>query len=480
MSQSTHQATGARASALAAVLLFALAVYPALSQSTGALGNGLPAAAAARGGTMAAEQGDALEAVEGNPAGLAALPRPALDLSALALFAHGSFANSVDANGTLRAYSGAVPYAAFGAPIASSRWKAAIAFTPDMLMRADWHYADPPGTAGVTYGYQKNESQIIALRTSAAIARSLGSRWSLGATAGIVYNTNLLHAPYIFQQQPALVGLKVLIDLHTRGFGWNGSAGAQFQATPNLRLALAWKSPTWIQSHGDLNGTASALFAALGIAADPTFHYRAEVDNHLPQTAVAALRFQASRHAILSAETGWTGWAAAFQKLPVKLNGGSNPVINSVAGSSTVLDQVPLHWRDQGTLHLGVELPAKKSWTARAGYSYASNPVPSSTLTPVTAAILTNALSTGIGYNPESAHPASDSHPGSHLGSTHLPAFWSSAVLAPSSWRWDLAYQAQLPASQSVGHSGLLAGEYSNSRVRVLTQSLILSARINF
>lgn len=477
MSQSTHQATGRRAATLAALLLlFTVAVDRALSQATGALGNGLPAAAAARGGTMAAEQGDALEAVEGNPAGLAALPRPALDVSALALFAHGSFANSVDANGTLRAYSGAIPYGAFGTALGASHWKAAVAFTPDMLMRADWHYGDPAGTAGVSYGYQKNESQIIALRSSAAIARSFGSRWSVGATTGIVYNTNLLHAPYIFQQQPALAGLKVLIDLHTRGWGWNGSAGAQFQATPNVRLALAWKSPTWIQSHGDLNGSASALFAALGVGADPSFHYRAEVDNHLPQTAVAGLRYQASRRAIVSAEAGWTGWAAAFQRLPVKLNGGTNAVINSVAGSSTLLDEVPLHWRDQGTVHVGVEVPARKSWTARAGYSYASNPVPSSTLTPVTAAILSNALSTGIGYNPESGHAASSGR----LGATHLPSFWSSSVLAPATWRWDLAYQAQLPASQSVGKSGLLAGEYSNSRVRVLTQSLILSARINF
>ncbi len=447
--------------ALAAGIVSVARTAPAVAQTTGALGNGLSAASVARGGTMAAEQGDPLEAVEGNPAGLAALSGRTVDLSGLALFAHGTFANSVDPNGTLHSFAGAEPYGAFGSPIASSRWKAAMAFTPDLLMRADWHYIDPPGTAGVTYGSQKNESEIVALRSSATLARAVGSKWSFGGTFGLVYNINKLHAPYIFQEQPALKGLKVLIDLNTSGFGWNGSAGAQYQPSSRVRLGLAWKSVTYVQSHGNLNGTASALFNALGVGADPTFHYAAEVDNRLPQSAVAGLRWQASHRATLSFEGGWTGWAGAFENLPVKLKGGTNAVVNSVAGSPDIQDHIALHWRDQGSFHVGVEVPARKSWTARAGYGYASNPVPAATLTPLTAAILSNSLSAGAGYNPESSHPKDSP--------------WS-----PSAWRWDIAYQAQLPATQSVGQSALEAGEYSNSRVHVLTQSVTISARLNF
>jgi len=445
-----------------AALLLSLAVShrDAVAQAAGALGNGLSAATVAHGGTMAAEHGDPLDAVEGNPAGLAALHNRTLDLSGLALFAHGSFANSVDPNGSLQSFAGAVPYAAFGAPIGASKWKAAIAFTPDLLMRADWRYTDPPGTAGVSYGLQQNESKIVALRTSANLARTVGSKWAFGGGVGLVYNTNTLRAPYIFQQQPQLAGLKVLVDLNTRGLGWNGSAGAQWQPSDRLRLGLSWKSVTYIQSHGDVNGTASALFTALGLSADPTFHYAAEVDNKLPQTASAGLRWQASHRAVLSFEGGWTGWAGSFESLPVKLKDGTNAIINSVAGSSSIRDEVALHWRDQGSFHTGIEVPVKKQWTGRAGYSYASNPVPSATLTPLTAAILTNSLSAGAGYNPESS-------------GTHAP--WS-----PSAWRWDVAYQAQLPATQNVGHSALLAGEYDNSRVHVLTQSVTASARFNF
>jgi len=78
-----------------------------------------------------------------------------------------------------------------------------------------------------------------------------------------------------------------------------------------------------------------------------------------------------------------------------------------------------------------------------------NNPVPSSTLLPLTAAIMQNAIATGAGW--------------SH-----------------GRWRYDAAYQAQLPATQSVGKSAILAGEYDNSRVRVSTQSLTLTARVKF
>jgi long-subunit fatty acid transport protein len=148
-------------------------------------------------------------------------------------------------------------------------------------------------------------------------------------------------------------------------------------------------------------------------------------------------------------EGDWIDWAQAFKQLPVKLTQGTNATINSVVGSDAMEDAVPLHWRNQGVVRLGVEMPVKRGWVARAGYSYMSNPVPGKTLTPMTAAILQNSLSAGAGWSTER-------------------------------WQWSLAYQAQLPASESVGTSALQAGEYDNSRVQVLTQSVTASVRINF
>ncbi len=422
---------------------------PLSAQVTAALGEGISAAAAGRGGTMAAEPGSALDAMEDNPAGLATIHASLLELSGIAGLGSGSFENSVDSHGALAGASGALPYGSFAIPLGNSRWTAAFAETPEMMCRVDWHYIDPPGTAGVTYGEQTNKSKIVTMRSSVGIAGALGARWSLGATVGLVYNTNTLNAPYIFQQQPQLAGLKVLLDLDTRGFGWNGSAGATWQPSDKLRFGAAWKSATSIQSHGSANGSASALFAVLGIAAGPAFHYQAEVDNRLPQSTVAGLRWEQSPRLRLAIEGNWVDWAGAFRVLPVKLKQGTNGTINSVVGSNTFNDHIALHWRNQGAVHVGAELPLSDRWTLRGGYAYISDPVPSKTLTPLTAAILRNSLAAGAGW---------------HRGRLTL----------------DAAYQAQLPVSQSVGQSALLAGEYSHTHVQVMEQSLVLTSRINF
>jgi long-subunit fatty acid transport protein len=145
----------------------------------------------------------------------------------------------------------------------------------------------------------------------------------------------------------------------------------------------------------------------------------------------------------------FVAWGQAFQQLPVTLTGGTNAVINSVVGSNAMQDAVPLHWNNQVGGHVGVDSPLGESWVLRAGYSYMSNPVPSSTLLPLTAAIMRNAIATGAG--------------------------WTRGRL-----RLDAAYQAQLPSSESVGKSGILAGEYSNSQVHIFLQSVTATARVNF
>jgi long-chain fatty acid transport protein len=112
-------------------------------------------------------------------------------------------------------------------------------------------------------------------------------------------------------------------------------------------------------------------------------------------------------------------------------------------------DVIPLQWRDQGVFSAGVESPLGEHLAFRGGYSYATNPVPSATLTPMTAAILQNTIGTGMGYS---------------RGPYNL----------------DLAYQVELPATQSVGQSSLKSGEYDDSRVEVAVHSVTLTSRIHF
>jgi hypothetical protein len=72
-----------------------------------------------------------------------------------------------------------------------------------------------------------------------------------------------------------------------------------------------------------------------------------------------------------------------------------------------------------------------------------TNPVPSSTLTPLTAAIFQRHVSGGLSYS------------------------WGAC-------RLDVAYSLAPPAQASVGSSLLRAGEYANSRVRLWGQTVSL------
>ena len=171
--------------------------------------------------------------------------------------------------------------------------------------------------------------------------------------------------------------------------------------------------------------------------------------NVLPQSVLASLSWHADSSWMLAFQTDWVNWGNAFVNLPVTLTNGTNSAINGLVGSSTLVDGVPLNWKDQYSFHVGAERVLTERASLRFGYAYGNNPVPSSTLTPMTAAILSNQISTGLVYN---------------LGHSRLEG----------------AYVFDPTAREHVGQSGLLSGEYDNSTVRVGTQSLTLGYSVHF
>jgi long-chain fatty acid transport protein len=366
-----------------------------------------------------------------------------------AVFARGSFSNSVNTNSPMTTSPGVIPYGAFGMPIGKSRFSFGVGFAPDLVSVSDWRYVDAPGTLGVTYGMQENKSAILAGRGMVGLSFALTHKLSVGVTAGADYNSNTLQAPYIFQSQPNLAGTKVLLDLHTYGVGYNESVGAMFEPTKNLDLGVSWKSHTIINSTGLASGNASALFTALGANVASNYAYNAAVKNVLPQSVNANVAWHVNPRWLLAFQTDWVNWSNAFTTLPVTLTNGSNVTINTVAGSSTLHDGVPLNWKDQYSFHGGVERMFWESVSLRFGYAYGNSPVPDGTLTPMTAAIMTNQLTTGAAY---------------HTGRS----------------RFDIAYTFDPIAQQQVGTSNLLAGEYNNSTVRVGLQSLSLGYSFQF
>jgi long-chain fatty acid transport protein len=439
--------TFVRSSLLGLCIGFAVA---GVAQTGGALSNGISARATSLGGATVASVTSPLEAMQGNPAGLTELSGRSVDVSGDILFVNGSFDSSVSNGGKVNRFGGALPYAAFALPLRSGRLKFGFSVTPETMMTANWIYLDPPGgLGGTSYGMQRDKSVLLAMRSAGGLAYALTPKLSIGGTVGLIYNRNTLDAPYIFQQQPQLAGAKTILNLHTSGAGVDGSFGVLYSASSKFKIGAAYKSMSWVHSYGDANGNVDAQFATLGVNSRPDFHYDAEVDNKFPQAFSGGVSWQVHPRARLNLQAQWIGWSNAFKSLPVKLTDGNNSTLNGIVGSSSLNDAVPLDWHNQVVFGVGVESPVGEFLTVRGGYSYSTDPVPSATLTPLTAAILQNTVATGVGYT---------------RGHCSI----------------DLAYQAQLQATGRVGQSSLLSGEYSNSRVQVGVQSVTLTTRFRF
>ena len=411
--------------------------------------NTVSAQSTAMGGVYLPSAGGAVDALAANPAGLSELGGRTLDLSLSGVFARGSFSNSVNSGSPLKDSPGVIPSGAFGMPIGHSPFAFGVGVVPELMSVSNWSYVDAPGVAGASYGQQQQKSAIVAGRAVAGLSAALGKKIAVGVSVGSVYNTNTLDAPYIFQTNPVLAGLKTLLDLHTTGFGWNTSVGVIAHPSDRVQFNAAWKSRTTIDSTGAASGNLYAQFAALGLNAPSTFNYSAAVHNVLPQSVLAGASFPVDGGWVFALQANWINWSNSFNGLPVYLTNGTNAAVNGLLNSTSLNDRVPVLWKDQYSFRGGVERVIKEGISLRFGFAHSNNPVPASTLSPLTAAIMTNQISTGFGYRVRG-------------------------------WRLDAAYAVNPLGRESVGHSQLLSGEYDNSTVKVGTQSVQIGYSFRF
>ncbi len=392
-------------------------------------------------GTEVGLENDPISALHSNPAALRSSSAATLQLGAVGGFATGDFENASNADGHLREKVEVGPEFGLALPIQSGPLTLGLGFIPDAALKADWKYVDAPGGLGgaASYGLQQHRSEITVLRTALGFGLALTDRLSIGGSLGIVYNENHLKAPYIFQSHPVLKGFKTLLDLETSGVGFNGNVGVLYRPTDAVTLSLSYQTPTSVDSEGGASGNAAAQLTSLGgpfLGVPPDFHYDAVVENVFPQSVSGGISWQAHPRWRLAVQLDWVNWSDSFDELPIHLTSGSNTTLNTFLGSSAIDDTVPLHWRDRVVVHGGVEFLATEELILRAGYAFGDSPVPSETLTPLTAAIARHTVSGGLE--------------------------WRRGHFSVAG-----AYQYDLPTALTVGVSGLAAGEYSNSRTEV-------------
>ncbi|MCS3902939.1 long-chain fatty acid transport protein [Methylohalomonas lacus] len=421
---------------LCALIALCLFLMSSESQANGVLRNGHGAGAAALGGTNTASTQGPIDAMTGNPAGLSTLPYSAIQIGGGVAILDAEFSNSANNQVSDDTDPGILADIALNYKLGDTGF--GLSLSPIAVAESNWQYVDAAGGSdgSISYGRQKHRSRFLALRAALGVAREISDGVHLGASLGVIYNENRLQAPYVFQSQPDLAGFKTLLDMETEGLGVNATFGLMVKPDPDVTLGMRYTTPTTFHTDGTARGDVSGEFGAPVL-----FTYDADVKTRLPDVASIGIEWQAQPQLKLNSQIDWLGWDRAFDALPVALSNGSNSAINNIVGSDRLYDNVPLDWSDSWVFRFGAEYAVSDNTLLRAGYSYGESPVPSSTLTPLTAAISEHILGIGIGQR---------------VGNYQL----------------DLSYQWNLPASQSVNRSALLSGEYDNSRVAVSTHWL--------
>ncbi len=423
------------------------------AQANGLYREGFGARSMALGGASTAHPDEPLEAMFGNPAGLTLTGERAVQLGAAGAFADGEF-TSARTRDSLGGLLGAMPEFALVLPIGSDAVAVGFGAGPEAAAGLDWRFEDAPGGAGgaTTYGVQRHEAEFLALRTAVGASVELNDRLSLGLSLGATYNRNTLVSPYVFQSHPVLsaLGFKTLLDLEADGWGVNGTAGVVYRASDQVTLGFSYRTRTHFETHGEANGNAGTQLQNIGLgAARPDFRYDAEVETVLPQSVSLGVSWQAHPRVRALAQIDWYDWSASFDQLKIKLTQGNNADINGVLGSNAINDTVPLNWHDRVVYRTGVEVDLATEWIGRLGYTYGESPIPESTFTPMSAAILEHTITSGLEWR---------------RGRFSVAA----------------AYQYSPPVTVRVGASGLRAGEFNNTSTRVEAHTFGLTTGFRF
>jgi len=375
-----------------------------------------------------------------NPASLTTLGGSALSVNGAAFLPFMSYRNAMNAVTSGKDNLYPLP-AVFLADHARGRWAFGAGVQTLGGMGADYTLTHP--LLGTN---QRYHSKFGLMKGGLAAAFRVTPRLSVGAMAGAVYGQLEFATPYAVNpaQLAGLAGLAQDPDYAPllagfteatayadmtglSGFGFMAGGSIEYQASPDLTVALVWAAPSTLTMGGgqaamDMNAqfgrlyqgmvaakggdtaTVNAQLAGFGIdlSKGMATQFGAAVDFGIPQTLTLAVGARPSPRWRLGVDAGWVGWKHAFHGMPVRLSNGSNANVNIVMNGNPTNGAFtatwPTEWRDAWTARLGAEFAAAPAFTLRGGAIYGSNPVSSEYLFTVFPAIVQSAATVGFGY----------------------------------------------------------------------------------
>jgi long-chain fatty acid transport protein len=273
-----------------------------------------------------------------------------------------------------------------------------------------------------------------------ALAYRATDRLAVGLSVGVGFSYASFDGP-IFLQSGPLAGVPAVLDVEGTGVAPVGSAGLQYQLTPNTVIGATYTEQSNFWLHGATNATLLPGFLVES-------RFNSKLHLRWPRSVAVGIKHDICPHRRIAADVIWYDWAHAFSDVNLVLYDPTNPAIPAIlAGvgeSLPVTQSFPLRWTNTVSMRLGYETDVTDLDTLRFGYAYHSSPSPDSTLNPYFDGVLQHAFS--IGYSRKAQR-----------------------VII------NAAYQYSFGPTRHVGTSALIGGQFDNSTFRADAHFAMLS-----
>jgi long-chain fatty acid transport protein len=300
-----------------------------------------------------------------NPAGMTMLPGMNVSAGAVAIKPSFKFSNSGTTNAAGALVNGsdggdagswaAVPNAYFTWEVNPRVWLGLGVGAPFGLM-TDYE----EGWAG---RYHSEKFSIESININPSIAFKATDTLSLG------FGVNYMHldADYRKAQYAYLAALPGFSgDLEARvkakGDAWGWNAGLLWQATPDTRFGLSYRSKVKIDADGTTTVSNRSLSAtAAGMLGNVIGPHDAETSVELPDTAILSVVHQLNERWTLLGDVSWTGWSS-IPELKIQNTGIPDAKLD-------------LRFKDAWRVALGAHYRYSDAWTFKGGVAWDQSPV---------------------------------------------------------------------------------------------------------
>lgn len=313
-------------------------------------------------------QADDPSAIHYNPAGLTQLKGTNFSIGACGFFPEWSF-DADTGPGQSMYLPSVLPHIYAESDFGLDRWRFGFGVNNPFGLNEDWGGSGP-------LRFFSDEAQLAVLNLQPTIAYKLTNDLSVGLGVNFYFGQLLMTRSVILGPPPTPEG-----DFHFRGSAWSYGVtpSVMWKIDDRNTVGAFYRSPFTLDFGGD------ASVKATGI---PTIGpSRSHLSVDFPQMAGVGYAFRPIRPLKLEADVTWTDW----NTLDSAVLRSGNPAFNGTT--------LPADWKSGFTYRVGIQYDITDEWTARAGYAYGSNAIPSSTFTNLVPDSNYHLFALGLGYH---------------------------------------------------------------------------------